>query len=124
VLLMALHLWMAASQPQLGSTSEFHVEIRRGRCHTPHHWCGFPLPFRPLGGLPKQPTTGRGHVVIRTGPSRQRAGPRVKTITAGTPIDSILAELPDLTRPAGVQREVRHNTVHHIRTTPGPPVTC
>jgi hypothetical protein len=39
------------------------------------------------------------------------------------PIDSIIAEFPDLTRPAGVQREVRHNTVHHIRTTPGPPVT-
>jgi cleavage and polyadenylation specificity factor subunit 1 len=50
--------------------------------------------------------------------------PSVKTITDGTPIDSILAEFPDLTRPAGVQREVRHNTVHHIRTTPGSPVTC
>jgi hypothetical protein len=50
--------------------------------------------------------------------------PSVKTVTGGTPIDSILAEFPDLTRPAGVQREVRHNTVHHIRTIPGPPVTC
>jgi hypothetical protein len=50
--------------------------------------------------------------------------PRVKTITDGTPIDSILAEFPGLTRPAEVQREVRHNTVNHIRTTPGPPVTC
>jgi cleavage and polyadenylation specificity factor subunit 1 len=50
--------------------------------------------------------------------------PRVKTITGGTPIDSLLTEFPDLTRPAGVQREVRHNTVHHIRTIPGPPVTC
>jgi hypothetical protein len=50
--------------------------------------------------------------------------PSVKTITDGTPIDSILAEFPELTRPAGVQREVRHNTVHHIWTTPGPPVTC
>jgi hypothetical protein len=43
----------------------------------------------------------------------------VKTI-----IDSILAEFPDLTRPAGVQREVCHNTVHYIRTMPGPLVTC
>jgi hypothetical protein len=50
--------------------------------------------------------------------------PSVKTITDGTVIDSILAEFPDLTRPAGVQREVCHNTVNHIRTTPGPPVTC
>jgi hypothetical protein len=50
--------------------------------------------------------------------------PSFKNIIDGTPIDSILAEFPDLTRPAGVQREIRHNTVHHIRTTPGPPVTC
>jgi hypothetical protein len=36
--------------------------------------------------------------------------PSVKTITSGTPVDSLLAEFPDLTHPAGVQREVRHNT--------------
>jgi hypothetical protein len=34
-----------------------------------------------------------------------------------------LSEFPDLIRPTGVQREVRHNTAHNIRTTPGPPVT-
>jgi hypothetical protein len=50
--------------------------------------------------------------------------PSVKTITGSIPIDSFLAESPDLTCPAGVQREVRHNTLHHIRTIPGPPVTC
>jgi hypothetical protein len=33
--------------------------------------------------------------------------PSVKTISGGTPVDSLLA---------GVQREVGHNTVHHIRT--------
>jgi hypothetical protein len=50
--------------------------------------------------------------------------PSVKTISSGTPVDSLLAEFPDLTRPARIQREVRHNTVHHIRTIPGPLVTC
>jgi hypothetical protein len=50
--------------------------------------------------------------------------PSVKTIIGKTPIDSLLAEFPDLTRPTGVQREVRYNKVQHIRTTPGPPVTC
>jgi cleavage and polyadenylation specificity factor subunit 1 len=50
--------------------------------------------------------------------------PSMKTITGGTPVDSLLAEFPDLTRPAGVRREVRHSTVHHIRTLPRPPVTC
>ena len=28
-----------------------------------------------------------------------------------------------LKRPAATQREVHHNTVHHFRTIPGPPVT-
>jgi hypothetical protein len=50
--------------------------------------------------------------------------PSIKTIIGDTPIDSLLAEFPDVTCPAGVQRDVCHNTVHHIRTTPGPPVTC
>jgi cleavage and polyadenylation specificity factor subunit 1 len=50
--------------------------------------------------------------------------PSVKVMSASTPVDNILSEFPDLTRPTGIQREVCHNTVHHIRTTPGPPVTC
>jgi hypothetical protein len=54
-------------------------------------------------------------------------GPRttsIKLISTGTAVDSILSEFSDLTRPTGVQLEVRHNTVHQIRTAPGPPVTC
>ncbi|CAK1597374.1 unnamed protein product [Parnassius mnemosyne] len=35
----------------------------------------------------------------------------------------LLREFPDLTRPAGKQKLIRHSTVHYIRTTPGPPVT-
>jgi cleavage and polyadenylation specificity factor subunit 1 len=50
--------------------------------------------------------------------------PSMKNISGGTAGDTILSESPDLTRPTGVQREVRQNTVHHIRTAPGPPVTC
>jgi hypothetical protein len=50
--------------------------------------------------------------------------PSIKVISGGTPVDNLLAEFPELTRPTGIQREVRHNTVHHVRTTPGPPVTC
>jgi hypothetical protein len=50
--------------------------------------------------------------------------PSVKAITEGTPVDRLLAEFPDLTRLAGVQHEVRHSIAHHIRTVPGPPVTC
>ena len=36
----------------------------------------------------------------------------------------ILREFPDITRPHGIHRTSKHNTVHHIRTTPGPPVSC
>jgi hypothetical protein len=59
--------------------------------------------------------------------SAQAASPRtpsIKLISIGTAVDTTLSEFPDLTRPTGVQRKVRHNTVHHIRTEPGPPVTC
>jgi hypothetical protein len=49
--------------------------------------------------------------------------PSFKTTSSGTAVNGLLAEFPDLTRPTGAQREVRHNTVHHIRT-PGPPATC
>jgi hypothetical protein len=35
-----------------------------------------------------------------------------------------LLRILDLIRPPGVQREVQHNTVHHIRTKPCTPVTC
>jgi len=50
--------------------------------------------------------------------------PSVKIIAGGTPPDSLLEEFPGLTKPAGCHREVQHNTAHHIRTTPGPPVAC
>ncbi|CAG4937253.1 unnamed protein product [Parnassius apollo] len=38
----------------------------------------------------------------------------------------LLTQYPEITRPAGCHaaREVKHNTVHYIRTTSGPPVTC
>jgi cleavage and polyadenylation specificity factor subunit 1 len=50
--------------------------------------------------------------------------PSVKVIAGGMPPDSLLEEFPELTKPTGSHREVRHNTMHHIHTTPGPPVAC
>jgi len=49
--------------------------------------------------------------------------PSVKSIGSSAPADDTFADFPDLTRPSGVQREVRHNTMHHINTTPGQPVS-
>jgi hypothetical protein len=50
--------------------------------------------------------------------------PSIKTIRSSTPADGLFADFPDLTRPSGVPREVRHNTIHHIKTTKGPLVSC
>lgn len=47
----------------------------------------------------------------------------VKAIQGNSIYHQLLREYADITRPAGTYREMRHNTVHHIRTTPGPPVT-
>lgn len=37
---------------------------------------------------------------------------------------AILAQYPEITRPAGTPGIVKHHTKHHIRTTPGPPISC
>jgi hypothetical protein len=79
------------------------------------------FPNLPLDGLPTQSTTDRVTSLSLPGHAANTLIPRVKTATGGTPIDSFLAEFAELTR---VQREVRHNTFHHIRTIPGPPVAC
>jgi hypothetical protein len=42
--------------------------------------------------------------------------PSVKTIGSSTPTDDLFAGFSDLTRPSGVQRTVRHNTILHSTT--------
>ena len=49
----------------------------------------------------------------------------VKAVTGETDFHNLLREFPEITRPAGMLLNTpKHNTVHHIRTTPGPPVSC
>lgn len=49
----------------------------------------------------------------------------VKTILADSSSWArILQEFPEVTRPPGVSRDIKHSTVHHIATTDGPPVSC
>lgn len=47
----------------------------------------------------------------------------IKTLDRESSYHQLLAQYPELTRPAVFRREsVKHNTVHYIQTTPGPPV--
>lgn len=48
----------------------------------------------------------------------------VKVVTGNSKYHILLSKFPELTRPAGIYHTPKHNTVHHIRTTPGPPVAC
>lgn len=49
----------------------------------------------------------------------------VKVLTGDSRYHLLLSrDFPQITRPAGTQRTIPHNTQHHIRTTPGPPVSC
>lgn len=51
--------------------------------------------------------------------------PSVKAVNVGrSTYSDVLAEFPEITRPPGLPRVVKHNTVHHIKTTDGPPVSC
>lgn len=48
----------------------------------------------------------------------------VKVILGESTFHNILRDFPDITRPHGIHRTPTHNTVHHIHTTPGSPVSC
>lgn len=48
----------------------------------------------------------------------------IKTLFGESKYYDILREYPEITRPSGNKTKPRHNTVHHIRTQPGPPVHC
>lgn len=51
--------------------------------------------------------------------------PTIRTITEDSVYHDLLKEYPDLTRPPVFRRKsVRHNVVHYIETTSGPPVYC
>lgn len=48
----------------------------------------------------------------------------IKAISGDSVFHDILREFPEVTRPAGMNMAFpKHNTMHFIRTTPGPPVT-
>lgn len=57
-----------------------------------------------------------------TGKRSNNAIASVKTVTGTSPYHKLLQQFPDITRPDGVKKEVRHATLHHINTTPGPPI--
>ncbi|XP_063368758.1 uncharacterized protein LOC134657137 [Cydia amplana] len=47
----------------------------------------------------------------------------VKIMTGDSKWHNLLKEYPEITHPAGVQSQAKHNTVHYIKTIPGPPVS-
>uniref|UniRef100_A0ABD2WA59 RNA-directed DNA polymerase n=1 Tax=Trichogramma kaykai TaxID=54128 RepID=A0ABD2WA59_9HYME len=48
----------------------------------------------------------------------------VKTVAASGDYSDIISAFPDLLRPLGLPKLIKHSTVHHIRTTSGPPLSC
>jgi len=48
----------------------------------------------------------------------------IKSVANTYPWSAILAEFPDITHPAGLTGAIKHQTVHHILTSPGQPIAC
>lgn len=48
----------------------------------------------------------------------------VKVVTGDSKYHNLLSEFQEIVRPTGAPRTPKHSTTHHIRTTPGPPVSC
>lgn len=47
----------------------------------------------------------------------------VKIMSDDSKCHNILKKYPEITHPSGVQKQIKHNTVHFIKTIPGPPVS-
>lgn len=47
----------------------------------------------------------------------------IKAISGESEYHQLLRKFPEVTRPAGMFTVPKHNTIHYIKTTPGPPVT-
>lgn len=47
----------------------------------------------------------------------------IKVIARDSKYHKILRNYSQITRPSRVHKVTKHNTIHHIRTTPGPPVS-
>jgi hypothetical protein len=118
------HLRMAVPQPQPWSSPRLHVAVRG--CRHPAPVIGVDL-LSHFGLIVDCCNNRLLDAVTSLSTPAQAANslmPSIKTISNDTAVNGLLAEFPDLTRPTGAQSEIRHNTVHHIRTTPGPPATC
>ena len=59
--------------------------------------------------------------LISTGKIAAGEPDSVRTIVSDSPYH---AKYPDLTRPTAIPHKVKNNVVHHINTTPGPPIHC
>ncbi|KAL4084480.1 hypothetical protein QTP88_028293 [Uroleucon formosanum] len=49
--------------------------------------------------------------------------PYIKVVVGETEYDGLLRKFPEITRPYGVPKDIKHSTKHYIQTTPGPPVS-
>lgn len=49
--------------------------------------------------------------------------PIIKTISGTSIYHDLLREFPEITRPSGTHKVIKHNTKHFIETTPGPPIS-
>lgn len=48
----------------------------------------------------------------------------VKAVVSDNEFARLLLDFPEITKPPGFPRVVKHNTLHYIKTTDGPPVSC
>ncbi|KAL1448593.1 hypothetical protein WDU94_009822 [Cyamophila willieti] len=49
--------------------------------------------------------------------------PSIKTVSTSTRFHQLLQQFPEITRPEGTPGNIKHNTRHFIKITPGPPVS-
>jgi len=115
---------MDLAEPEPGAALRLHVAFRVSRRTNPNHRVDLLSYYGHLIDCRNNSLLDSVTSLSTPGRTAPQSVPSVKVIAGGTPTDRFLEEFLELTKPTGIHREVRHNTTHHTRTTPGPPVAC
>ncbi|XP_018359737.1 PREDICTED: uncharacterized protein LOC108758981 [Trachymyrmex cornetzi] len=113
-----------ALQPELGLRRAFPWRFAVANTTQPILGADFLVHYSLLPDMERKRLIDGKTGLTTRGTASITATPSVKTIGTQTKYHEVLAKYPGLTNISGQQREVKHETQHFIKTTPGPPEAC
>lgn len=100
------------------------MELCSSRGRQTHNWCRFYVSLGLLVDCRNKRLMESVTTLSTPGILTNCRVSSIKFLSGNSEYHQLLQEYPDVTNPSGLEREVKHNTVHYIKTAPGPPVHC